>query len=110
MNRLAYKNRSEVGFIDFDKIIFIEKLQNKTIIHTKNNEIEIHSSLNSVYDKLDKEIFIRTHRSYIVNINHIKKIIPWGQKTYRIIFKGIDEDALFSYERYKDFKDKVCQF
>jgi two-component system LytT family response regulator len=108
MNRLAYKTRNEVGFIDFNKIVFIERLGGKTIVHTKRKEIEINESLNSVYNKLDKDIFIRTHRSYIVNINHIKKIIPWGQKTYRILFEGINQDALFSYGRYKKFRDRIC--
>ncbi|MTI66861.1 MAG: LytTR family transcriptional regulator [Firmicutes bacterium] len=55
-------------------------------------------------EKLDKNTFFRTHRSYIVNINFIEKIVPCGQKSYKIIFKGINEDALFSYDRYKEFK------
>lgn len=108
MKRLAYRNGSEIGFVDFKEIVFIEKIQNKTIIHTRKREIETYESLNSIYEKLDQEIFIRTHRSYIVNINFIKKIIPWGQKSYRIIFEAINKDALFSYERYKEFKNKIC--
>lgn len=97
--------KNGLNFIDFDKIIFIEKLNRKIVIHTKENKIETCGTLSSIYDKLDKEIFFRSHRSYIINIDHIKKISPWGEKSYRVIFNNTKEDALFSYDRYKEFKE-----
>ncbi len=107
MERLPLKTKKELIFIDFDEIIYIEKFQNKAIINTKTRKIEISESLASLNNRLDNKIFVRSHKSYIVNINFIKKIVPWGGKTYRISFIGLNEHAWFSYERYREFKNKI---
>jgi len=31
---------------------------------------------------LDGDVFWRAHRSYLVNINHIKEVVPWFKSTY----------------------------
>ncbi|MBS4536731.1 LytTR family transcriptional regulator [Clostridium sp. D2Q-14] len=105
MKRLAYKKENVLNFLDFDKIIFIEKLDRKIVIHTKEEKIQTTGTLSSIYDKLDNQMFYRSHRSYIINIDYIKKISPWGEKSYRVIFDDIKEDALFSYNKYKEFTE-----
>lgn len=107
MKRLPIKTKKEVLFVDFKEIVYIEKFQRKTIIHTTKQAIEVSQTLSNLFDRLDKEMFIRSHKSYIVNINHIKKIVPWGDKTYRILFKGSKDDAWFSYQRYRDFFETI---
>lgn len=107
MNRLPIKVKNELLLIDFNEIVYIEKLQKKTIIHTKNRDIEVTEGLGYIYDKLNEDIFIRTHKSYIVNINYISKVVPWGGKTYRIALKGSKDNAWFSYERYRKFLNSV---
>ncbi|MBS4539122.1 LytTR family transcriptional regulator DNA-binding domain-containing protein [Clostridium sp. D2Q-11] len=110
MKRLAYRMKSGLNFIDFDKIIFIEKFNRKILIHTKDQKIETNGTLSSIYNKLDSEMFYRSHRSYIINVDYIKKISPWGEKSYRIIFDNTKEDALFSYDRYKEFKENYIGY
>lgn len=105
MKKLAFKKKNGMNFIDYNDIIFIEKFDRKIVIHTKDNSFKTSGTLTSIFEKLDKEIFFRSHRSYIINLNYISKIIPWGEKSYRIMFKQTKEDALFSYDRYKKFKD-----
>lgn len=106
MKRLPIKIKKELLFFDFNEIIFIERIQKKTIIRTKKQDIEVTEPLFSIYNRLDKQTFIRTHKSYIVNVNYIKKISQWSPKTYKIVFNGSNSDALFSYERYKEFTKK----
>jgi two-component system LytT family response regulator/two-component system response regulator LytT len=33
---------------------------------------------------LDPSIFWRAHRSYLVNINHIKEVVPWFKSSYQL--------------------------
>ena len=33
---------------------------------------------------LDAEVFWRPHRSYLVNINHIKEVLPWFKSSFMI--------------------------
>ena len=33
---------------------------------------------------LDADVFWRPHRSYLININHIKEVIPWFKSSYTL--------------------------
>ena len=33
---------------------------------------------------LDPSLFWRAHRSYLVNVNHIKEVVPWFKSTYQL--------------------------
>lgn len=41
-------------------------------------------TLEELLDLLDPLIFWRAHRSYVVNINHIKEVVPWFKSSYQL--------------------------
>ncbi len=41
-------------------------------------------TLEELQSNLDPEIFWRVHRSYLVNINRVKEIIPWFKSSYQL--------------------------
>lgn len=41
-------------------------------------------TLEELFDLLDPAIFWRAHRSYLVNINHIREVVPWFKSTYQL--------------------------
>jgi two-component system response regulator LytT len=41
-------------------------------------------TLEELLDSLDPAMFWRTHRSYLVNINRIKEVVPWFKSSYQI--------------------------
>jgi two-component system LytT family response regulator/two-component system response regulator LytT len=41
-------------------------------------------TLEELLDLLDPQIFWRAHRSYVVNINHIKEVVPWFKSSYQL--------------------------
>lgn len=55
-------------------ILFIERKQNRTYIHTKNFTYDSSVSLNNIYKTLPKDMFLRNHRSYIVNTQAIIRV------------------------------------
>ncbi len=57
------------------------------IIHVVTPTIEGHSkcrTLEELFDLLDPAIFWRAHRSYLVNINQIKEVVPWFKSSYQL--------------------------
>lgn len=71
---IAVKIGSVVYKIKHSEIIYIEKLTPKTIIHTTSNEIFSYMSLEALEKLLDPLLFIRCHKSFIVNKKYINKI------------------------------------
>ena len=41
-------------------------------------------TLEELFDLLDVSVFWRAHRSYVVNINHIKEVVPWFKSSYQL--------------------------
>jgi two-component system, LytTR family, response regulator len=41
-------------------------------------------TLEELMEQLDPGLFWRAHRSYVVNINHIKEVVPWFKSSYQI--------------------------
>ncbi len=41
-------------------------------------------TLEELLDLLDPSIFWRAHRSFVVNINHIKEVVPWFKSSYQL--------------------------
>jgi two-component system LytT family response regulator/two-component system response regulator LytT len=49
--------------------------------------LEGHSNYRTVEDlqaNLDRDLFWRVHRSYLVNINRIKEVVPWFKSSYQL--------------------------
>jgi len=49
--------------------------------------LEGHSNYRTIEDlqaNLDPERFWRVHRSYLVNVNHIKEVVPWFKSSYQL--------------------------
>lgn len=60
--------------IDYEEIKFIEGLKDYVIIYTDQNRIVTLQTMKSLEEKLPERLFVRVHRSYIVNVHKIHSI------------------------------------
>ena len=54
--------------------------------------------------RLPSNLFFRCHKSYIVNLNKIRDITPYGRWTYAARLEGIPQDALITREKYDELE------
>jgi two-component system LytT family response regulator/two-component system response regulator LytT len=57
------------------------------VISVVSNNMEGQSNcrtLEELLASLDQHLFWRAHRSFLVNINHIKEVVPWFKSSYQI--------------------------
>ena len=60
--------------IHFDQILYVEGMQNYITIYTKKGKFVTLLYLKNLEESLDKQSFIRVHKSYIVSIDKIEGI------------------------------------
>jgi two-component system LytT family response regulator len=101
LSKLVIKNKEGVLFIDCKDIIFIERENNSTIIHTASERITTSESLSEIEERLDKSAFLRSHKSYIINLSMITKVSPYGRWTYIVKLRGTSKDALVTHDRFE---------
>ena len=57
------------------------------LITLVTTNLEGHSSYRTIEDlqaNLDRDMFWRVHRSFLVNINRIKEVVPWFKSSYQL--------------------------
>lgn len=100
--RLMLKHKEGVAFIDLDGILLVQREDRMSVIYTEDGERYITSdSLSELEERLPEDTFFRSHKSYIVNINHIVSITPYGRWTYVVKLRGTQHDALITHERFE---------
>ncbi len=100
LERLLIRNKEGISFVDLKDIILIQREDRSTVVYTKHDKYVTSEGLSEIEERLDKTLFFRSHKSYIINISMIKKIEAYGRWTYLVRFKDSDRDALLTYERY----------
>lgn len=61
--------------INIYDIISLEALGHETVIRTTAETIEVNRGLGSLLEELPTQQFFKTHRSYLVNLEHVVKIV-----------------------------------
>lgn len=106
---LAVKVNKGIELIEQKDIAYINAEGKYSFIKTiggKNKKIKTTEPLKLIETKLDPNFFIRTHRSYITNLNHISKIESSGQ-TNLIYFKTCTDIAYLSKNHMVSLYQKV---
>jgi len=78
--RLFLVNQKDICFASIEEGVI-------TVVTGGANGMEGQSNcrtLEELLDSLDPNLFWRAHRSYLVNINRIKEVVPWFKSSYEL--------------------------
>ncbi|HHY59136.1 MAG TPA: response regulator transcription factor [Clostridia bacterium] len=77
-----------------DKIVFVETQERNCVIHSEAGEFHVPGSIGDWEVKLQGYPFFRVHRSFIINLDKVKEVIPWFQNTYQVVMDGYEDMPL----------------
>ena len=69
-----FKTGSETVSLSLDEILYFESLANYLTIKTKTLEYKTRSTISGVEIELGKNDFLRIHKGFLVNLEHIKTV------------------------------------
>ncbi|WP_054711796.1 LytTR family DNA-binding domain-containing protein [Bacillus sp. JCM 19041] len=109
--RVGVKTSTGFSLIKKDEILFISKSFNKTTIHLLNNElVESNDKLDIHETKLIKHGFYRIHKSYLVNLNKVKKIQrDEFMNSFNLILYDSKNTIPVSKHRIKGLKEAIIK-
>ena len=103
--RLMLRHREGVSFIDLNDILLVQREDRATVLYTRDDSRYVTGdSLSEMEERLPENVFFRCHKSYIINLNHIKDITPYGRWTYVVRLQGTKHDALITHEKYEELE------
>lgn len=85
----------------FEEVLFVEALGDYVHIVTKRSKLIVYSTLRAIAEKFPAALFMRVHRSFIVNIRQIQtiednailladKLVPIGQTYQKEVFQRLN--------------------
>ena len=83
--KLMLKSQQRLIIVDSADVVYATIEDGVISIFTRDSEgASTYHTLEELQAKLDPSCFWRAHRSYVVNINHIKEVLPWFKSTYQL--------------------------
>lgn len=84
-DKIALPYQNGVTFAEIKLVIYCESENNYTRIHTTDgNQYMVAKTLGDIQEVLEERNFLRIHRQYLINLDHIKKYVR-GEGNYVIM-------------------------
>jgi two-component system LytT family response regulator len=86
--RIVVKNGSKIKIIPVHEVFYLEAADDYVKIHTNEGYFLKNKTMNHFEEVLDNQQFVRSHRSYIVNIQQITRIDPYEKDNHIAILRS----------------------
>jgi DNA-binding LytR/AlgR family response regulator len=75
-----------------EKIIFARSDEKRqTLLYTEQGNYHTKFTLKELNEMLKNRSFLRTHKSYLVNLDKVREVIPWFNNTYILVLENCNE-------------------
>jgi DNA-binding LytR/AlgR family response regulator len=107
VDKLAIWSGDRVLFVSVSQVLFCEVHNNQVLVYTDKQCFELPDSLSSLEEKLPKNQFLRTHRSFIINLKKVKEASPYFNHTMVVLLEGSTREIPVSRSYVKQFKEAL---
>jgi two-component system, LytTR family, response regulator LytT len=84
-SKILVKSQQRLLLVDAEDLIFASIEGGLISVVAKDVEgSSNYRTLDELFDALQSESFWRSHRSYLVNIHHIKEVVPWFKSSFML--------------------------
>ena len=83
--KVLVKSQQRLLLVDAEDVIWASIEGGMITVMAKEVEgVSNYHTLEEMSDALDPDVFWRPHRSFLVNIHHIKEVVPWFKASYML--------------------------
>lgn len=73
-NYFFVKYDGKIEKVLYDDLVFVEAMMNYVVLHTADRKMIVYLTMKSIAEQLPQDVFIKVHKSYIINTNKVKSI------------------------------------
>ena len=106
VNRIVVRKGNSLNLIPVEQIRYVEAQDDYVMIYHSTGKALIQQTMKFYEENLPKDDFVRIHRSYIVKIEEIKRIEPYGKDNHIAILQS-DDRLPVSRAGYKHLKEEL---
>ncbi len=105
IQRVVVKDKSKIHIVPVEHIRYFESLDDYVMIYTSDRRFVKQKTMKFFENHLNKEEFVRIHRSYIVKVDEIAEIQQYEKESHIVILKHDHAKLKVSKSGYKRLKE-----
>jgi two-component system LytT family response regulator len=106
LSRILVRDRDGIVPISLDAIERLEARGEYVALHTGGRRFLVRLAMGELERRLDSSRFLRVHRSHIVNVDHVKSIVPFDGSRFQFVMRD-GAELLSSRARAKELRRRV---
>ncbi|MCR9131010.1 MAG: LytTR family transcriptional regulator DNA-binding domain-containing protein [bacterium] len=103
---LTGKKGRSIHILDINEVQYLEANEKLIYAYTDSAKFRIDGTLDQLEQRLTDGRFVRTHRSFLVNVTYVSELIPWFSGSYEIKLTS-GKQLSVSRRRVKDVKAQL---
>ena len=107
IDKVMLYNGTEFQVVEVRDIIYIESDNRGCLIHTAAGNFQQNETLNAYEQKLRQHQFFRIHKSYLINLDAVVKMVPGYNNGYNVVLRGYEKNELpIGRTQLKEFRQR----
>jgi two-component system response regulator LytT len=106
-SKLSIEGNEEIIYIDPKDILYVYRDERVTRVVLNETEYETKTALKDFEARLKNFSFFRIHKSYLVNLEHVVRLIPWFNGAYQLEIRGKKEHLSVSRNYVKKLRSHL---
>ncbi len=88
IQKMAVTYEDRIALVKLEDILYFTSEDSKTIAVTEKKSYIVSDSLVTLEKRLRHQGYMRVHRAFIINKEHLLELEPWGTSKYNVILQG----------------------
>jgi ABC-2 type transport system ATP-binding protein len=88
--KVPVKMEDKIALINAGEVLYASAESGRAVLHTQDANLPTQFTLSGLEERLARSGFFRAHRGYLVNLQHVKEVIPYTRNSFTLI---LDDDA-----------------
>ncbi|MCB9134872.1 MAG: LytTR family transcriptional regulator DNA-binding domain-containing protein [Anaerolineales bacterium] len=104
--KVPVRLEGRVALINPADILFADVEDGKACVQTGDGRLTTQFTLSELEERLGRSGFFRAHRSYLVNLQHVKEVIPYTRDSYTLLLDdGANTEIPLSKSAANELRD-----
>ena len=103
------RENETIALVDYVNILWIEAQEKRVFARTRDGEqMQTPYTLGELEERLRAHRFLRVHKGYLVNIDHVSEVVPWFSGTFVLRLNDSNKSEIPMSRQYaKVFKEMI---
>ena len=82
--KIPVRLEGKIVLLNPSEILYVDAADGRTQIWTAGGSLQTQFTLSELEERLSRQGFFRAHRSYLVNLQHVKEVIPYTRNSFSL--------------------------